>query len=108
MLISSTGIVQGVSFRYYTQKECVPCNQPTLLTFVGTDDNRASKLNLVGWVKNNSDESVEGAAAGPGPAIQKLCVSLVSCCHAASDTADTIAGHIWTKARPRPKSKRCI
>ena len=35
---------------------------------------RASKLKLAGWVKNNSDDSVEGAAAGPAPAIQSLSV----------------------------------
>ena len=47
------GRVQGVSFRYYTQKE-------------------AFRLNLTGWVANASDGSVHVVAEGPEEALQKL------------------------------------
>ncbi|WOO80874.1 Acylphosphatase [Vanrija pseudolonga] len=40
-----TGVVQGVSFRYYTQRE-------------------ALSLGLRGWCHNHPDESVEGVAVG--------------------------------------------
>ncbi|ORY32257.1 Acylphosphatase-domain-containing protein [Naematelia encephala] len=48
-----TGSVQGVSFRYATQKE-------------------AQKLGLKGWCRNHPDSSVEGAAVGPSDKIQQF------------------------------------
>jgi acylphosphatase len=47
------GRVQGVNFRYYTQKE-------------------AHKLDLTGWVANRGDGSVEVAAEGDKSALQEL------------------------------------
>ncbi|GHJ89894.1 hypothetical protein NliqN6_6296 [Naganishia liquefaciens] len=47
------GKVQGVSFRYYTQKE-------------------ASSLGLTGWCHNHPDESVEGVAFGQEPKVDKF------------------------------------
>ena len=47
------GRVQGVSFRYYTQKE-------------------AERLNLLGWVANVSDGSVHVIAEGPEKDLKKL------------------------------------
>ena len=47
------GRVQGVSFRYYTQKE-------------------AFRLNLTGWVANASDGSVHVIAEGPEEDLKKL------------------------------------
>jgi acylphosphatase len=47
------GRVQGVSFRYYTQKE-------------------AERLNLLGWVANVSDGSVYVVAEGPEENLKKL------------------------------------
>ena len=47
------GRVQGVSFRYYTQKE-------------------AFRLNLTGWVANDSDGSVRVIAEGPEESLKKL------------------------------------
>ncbi|GMK55419.1 hypothetical protein CspeluHIS016_0204750 [Cutaneotrichosporon spelunceum] len=52
-----TGTVQGVCFRYYTQRE-------------------AERLGLRGWCHNHPDASVEGAAAGPADAIAKFKVFL--------------------------------
>lgn len=40
------GLVQGVNFRYYTQRE-------------------AAQRNLTGWVRNQWDETVETVAEGP-------------------------------------------
>ncbi|CAK9780873.1 Acylphosphatase [Cutaneotrichosporon oleaginosum] len=48
-----TGTVQGVCFRYYTQRE-------------------AQTLGIRGWCHNHPDASVEGAAAGPPDAIAKF------------------------------------
>jgi len=47
------GQVQGVSFRHYTKQV-------------------ANKLNLTGWVKNNSDGTVELIVEGEEQAINKL------------------------------------
>jgi acylphosphatase len=47
------GIVQGVSFRYYTEK-------------------KAKELGLVGWVRNRADESVEVVAEGEEDALNSL------------------------------------
>ena len=47
------GIVQGVSFRYYTEK-------------------KAKELGLVGWVRNNPDESVEVLAEGDEEKLNSL------------------------------------
>jgi acylphosphatase len=47
------GRVQGVSFRYYTQK-------------------RANELDLTGYVRNLWDESVEVVAEGPRGDLEKL------------------------------------
>lgn len=47
------GRVQGVSFRYYTQKE-------------------ANRLNLTGWVANDSDGSVRVIAEGSEEFLKKL------------------------------------
>lgn len=47
------GRVQGVSFRYYTQKE-------------------ANRLNLTGWVANVSDGSVQVVAEGLEEDLKKL------------------------------------
>ncbi len=46
------GRVQGVSFRYYARLE-------------------ADRLNLVGWVANQSDGSVYTIAEGPEPDLQQ-------------------------------------
>ncbi|WVQ78217.1 hypothetical protein IAT38_000300 [Cryptococcus sp. DSM 104549] len=48
-----TGVVQGVNFRYYTQKE-------------------AQKLGLKGHCYNHPDESVQGVAVGPTDKIQQF------------------------------------
>ncbi len=48
-----TGIVQGVAFRYYTQRE-------------------AEKLGIKGWVRNLSDGSVELEAQGPKENLEAL------------------------------------
>lgn len=53
------GRVQGVSFRYYTSLE-------------------ANKLNLTGWVANQSDGSVYTVAEGPEPALQQFLTFLHS------------------------------
>lgn len=45
------GRVQGVSFRYYTQRE-------------------AGRLRLTGWVRNRRDGTVETVAEGPEAALQ--------------------------------------
>ncbi|KAK0560044.1 hypothetical protein OC861_006430 [Tilletia horrida] len=51
--ISFTGRVQGVGFRYATAHE-------------------ARSLRLGGWVKNESDGSVAGAATGPEDVLAKF------------------------------------
>lgn len=48
-----TGLVQGVGFRYSTQRT-------------------ASRLRLVGWVRNRPDGSVEVFAQGKPDAVSKL------------------------------------
>jgi acylphosphatase len=48
-----TGLVQGVNFRWFTQR-------------------RASELRLVGYVRNRSDGSVELVAEGPRQAVESL------------------------------------
>lgn len=48
-----TGIVQGVAFRYYTQRE-------------------ATSLGLEGWVRNLPDGSVELEAQGPKEKLKAL------------------------------------
>ncbi|RSH83500.1 uncharacterized protein EHS24_007186 [Apiotrichum porosum] len=52
-----TGVVQGVCFRYYTQKE-------------------ATRLGIRGWCHNHPDESVEGVALGHPEEIAKFKVFL--------------------------------
>jgi acylphosphatase len=47
------GYVQGVSFRYYTQRE-------------------ALRLGLTGWVRNESDGSVSVVAEGPENNLNRL------------------------------------
>ncbi len=47
------GRVQGVNFRYYTQLQ-------------------AQALDLVGWVANRADGTVEVMAEGPRPALDQL------------------------------------
>jgi acylphosphatase len=47
------GMVQGVSFRHYTQQE-------------------ARKLDLTGWVRNDRDRTVRVVAEGPEDALQQL------------------------------------
>ncbi len=47
------GFVQGVSFRYYTLRQ-------------------AASLNVVGWVRNRYDGSVEVVAEGERTAVNKL------------------------------------
>ncbi len=51
------GIVQGVNFRWFTQR-------------------RASEMNLTGYVRNMADGSVEVVAEGARPAIEQLVESL--------------------------------
>ncbi len=48
-----TGVVQGVNFRWYTQR-------------------RASDLGLVGWVRNRPDGSVEFVAEGARIDLERL------------------------------------
>ncbi|MCI0714129.1 MAG: acylphosphatase [Chloroflexi bacterium] len=48
-----SGRVQGVSFRYYTTQT-------------------ARQLNIVGWVKNLPDRTVEVVAEGEKPALEQL------------------------------------
>ena len=48
-----TGLVQGVSFRYYTQQQ-------------------ARGLGVVGWVGNEADGSVAGHFEGPDAAVDSL------------------------------------
>lgn len=59
-----TGHVQGVSFRYYTQRQ-------------------AQRLGLVGWVANQPDGSVKVVAEGPESAID----AFVSFLHSGSPHA---------------------
>lgn len=47
------GRVQGVSFRYYTQKEAI-------------------RLNLTGWVANDSDGAVRVVAEGSEAVLKKM------------------------------------
>jgi acylphosphatase len=47
------GRVQGVNFRFYTQREAIA-------------------LGLTGWVANRHDDSVEVVAEGPRAALQRL------------------------------------
>ncbi len=47
------GRVQGVSYRYYTQR-------------------RAAELGLTGYVRNERDGTVQVVAEGPKPAVQEL------------------------------------
>ncbi len=47
------GRVQGVNFRYYTQRS-------------------AGQLGLYGWVRNQADGSVEVVAEGPRPKLEQL------------------------------------
>jgi acylphosphatase len=47
------GRVQGVCFRWFVQEE-------------------ASRRGLGGWVRNNPDGTVEGAARGPGETVRAL------------------------------------
>lgn len=51
--VTVTGLVQGVSFRWFVQK-------------------RALDLGLVGYVRNNSDGSVGFVAEGPRDALERL------------------------------------
>lgn len=53
VVIKIYGLVQGVSFRYYTREE-------------------AQKLNLSGWVKNEPDGSVTIVAEGEEKNLKKL------------------------------------
>ena len=48
-----TGLVQGVSYRYWTRQE-------------------AQKLGVTGWVRNLADGSVELVAEGPRAEVEKL------------------------------------
>lgn len=48
------GRVQGVSFRYYTQKQ-------------------AEQLGLDGWVRNMADGSVEACICGDADKVQAMC-----------------------------------
>jgi len=48
-----TGMVQGVNFRWFTQR-------------------RASELGLVGYVRNRPDSSVELVAEGPRESLDRL------------------------------------
>ncbi len=48
-----TGLVQGVNFRWFTQR-------------------RANELNLVGYVKNEPEGSVTFVAEGPREALERL------------------------------------
>ena len=51
--VTVTGRVQGVSFRYHTERE-------------------ASRLGLTGWVRNHEDGSVRLEAQGPEPSVAEL------------------------------------
>ncbi|MEK7649613.1 MAG: acylphosphatase [Patescibacteria group bacterium] len=55
IMIKITGRVQGVSFRFYTKQ-------------------KADELHLVGFVKNNPDDSVDIIAEGDRAALEKLAV----------------------------------
>jgi acylphosphatase len=48
-----TGLVQGVNFRWFTQR-------------------RANELNVVGYVKNEPDGSVSFVAEGPRESLERL------------------------------------
>ena len=48
-----TGLVQGVSFRYYTKK-------------------KADQLQLSGWVRNCTDGSVEALISGPENVVDQM------------------------------------
>ena len=51
------GLVQGVSFRYYTRES-------------------AYRLALTGWVRNQPDGSVEAVAEGPRPQLEQFLAAL--------------------------------
>jgi acylphosphatase len=53
LLVSITGRVQGVSFRFWTQGE-------------------AERLGLSGWVRNEPDGSVKALIAGPDEAVAAM------------------------------------
>lgn len=57
---------QGVSFRYYTQREYVRLAQ-CIVAYA-----RALSLGLRGWCHNHPDESVEGVAVGDKDEIAQL------------------------------------
>lgn len=71
------GMVQGVSFRHYTQQE-------------------ARRLSLVGWVKNERDRTVRVVAEGSEAALQQLVAWLhVGSPYGRVDKVDVI----WSSAR---------
>jgi acylphosphatase len=70
------GRVQGVNFRYYTERE-------------------ARRLRLLGWVANQSDGSVRVVAEGPLADLERLVVFLRVGSPAA--TVDEISTH-WEEA----------
>ena len=57
---------------------------------------RGNKLGLKGWVRNNPDESVEGAATGPTPKLDELYV--LSTRPDQKAEADSIVGRSCQKA----------
>ena len=63
-----TGVVQGVSFRYYTRQQ-------------------AERLGVTGWVRNETDGSVAGHFEGPPDAVD----GLVAWCHHGPDHAQVDA-----------------
>ncbi len=53
LILKVTGLVQGVNFRWFTQR-------------------RATELGLTGWVRNRQDRSVEIIAEGNREALDRL------------------------------------
>lgn len=51
--VKVTGLVQGVSFRYYTKK-------------------KADQLQLRGWVRNCNDGTVEALVSGPQSDVEEM------------------------------------
>lgn len=51
--VTVRGDVQGVSYRYYAQR-------------------RAEELGLVGWIRNQTDGSVEAHVEGPSDAVEAM------------------------------------